>query len=67
MTSLSGQLAAPTQAPGAKLRRQRLCDELGIGRCTGGSLVTVLNRFVSKERFDAAFNTVLKIEEAENT
>ncbi|GAX85184.1 hypothetical protein CEUSTIGMA_g12602.t1 [Chlamydomonas eustigma] len=37
------------QAPGAKLRRQILCNSLGIGPCTGGSLLTVLNRYFTKE------------------
>lgn len=42
------------QGTGAKLRRQLLCDALGIDNCTGGALVTMLNRFFTRDQFEAA-------------
>lgn len=35
---------------GAKMRRDRLCDELGLGVSTGGALVKMLNRFFTMEK-----------------
>ncbi len=44
----------PSQVQGAKLRRKLLCDRLGIDPCTGQSLVSVLNRFFTREEFEEA-------------
>jgi 5S rRNA maturation endonuclease (ribonuclease M5) len=39
---------------GAAARRRQLCALLGLGRCTAGQLVVVLNRFFSEEQLAAA-------------
>jgi 5S rRNA maturation endonuclease (ribonuclease M5) len=39
---------------GAALRRRRLCALLGLGRCQGNQLLDMLNRYVTRERFEEA-------------
>jgi len=51
-------------SPGAKLRRKLVCDRLGIDNCTGGSLLTMLNRFFERSQFEAAVETAAEIEVA---
>lgn len=47
----AGELAA---GRGAAARRRQLCAVLGLGRCTGAQLVTILNRFFDEETVEAA-------------
>jgi len=42
------------QVQGAKARRQLLCNALGIDNCTGSALITVLNRFFTRQQYNAA-------------
>jgi hypothetical protein len=39
---------------GPALRRRRLCALLGLGRCQGSQLLDMLNRYVTRERFEEA-------------
>lgn len=50
--------ARAAQVHGAKLRRQVLCNALGIDNCTGGALVTALNRFFTRAQYEEAVRKV---------
>lgn len=45
------------QGSGNKLRRELVCDILGIDKCTGKSLASMLNRFFTRAELLAALDT----------